>query len=257
MNLTRPKRNSGTLIAAALLLFGGGYRADADALADLRHELQKMRASSPLTATARLDLDQVTRAGGSPMAEKGSIEFGISDTPEGLEIRFPRTLTQRVRNEEEAHRRNPNLTTPIHNSINSVQGTEVADCLDFASLLLRETENARLIEARSGSVDGKPARLLLLAIPARLSSFQKKHVKSLEVKMSVWVREDGLPVAVDRSSQLKASFFLVGVDNVHKESWRLIKIGDRLLARRHEEETAASGLGQNFSRKTTLTITPR
>ncbi|HVT02235.1 MAG TPA: hypothetical protein VHL58_02540 [Thermoanaerobaculia bacterium] len=232
-------------------------QAGADGLADLRHVLQKMSASSPLSATVQLELDQHTRAGGEPLVEKAVIEFEITQTTEGLDVRYPKALSRRVREEQLAHQKNPDLPEPIRNSINSVQAMEIADCIDFAEMLLKETESAQLLEDRPGSVDGKPSRLLVLKIPPHLSSFQKKHVKSLEVKMSIWLSDDGLPLVVDRSSQLRASFFLVGVDNLHKENWRVVRNGDRLIARRHEEEASASGLGQNFSRKTILTITPR
>lgn len=231
--------------------------ARADALADLRQALLKMRASTPLALSARLDLDQHTRAGGQGVIEKGVIDFEITADAEGLSIRYPRALSKRAGEEEAAHRVDPDHPTPIRNAINSVQATEINDCLDFSAMLLREIEHAALVESREGSVDGKPARLLVVKVPPILSSFQKKHVKSLEVRVSIWLAADGLPAAVDRSSQLKASFFVVGVENVHKESWRLIRSGDRLIAHRHEEESTANGLGQNFYRKTILTLSPK
>ena len=83
-----------------------------------------------------------------------------------------------------------------------------------------------------------------------MSKSESKHVKKLEGALSVWVGDDGTPLAAERSISVKARFLLMGFESEQKQSWTYARNGDRLVVVRYEANEKSDGMGQHSTTHT-------
>lgn len=93
-----------------------------------------------------------------------------------------------------------------------------------------------------------------LKLNPKMSKATSKHVKSIDAKMSMWLGDDGVPVGAERTVTVKASFMLMSFTSDQKESWTLGRMGDRLIATRHESTQKSDGMGQHDLSQVTETV---
>ncbi|HSP35155.1 MAG TPA: hypothetical protein VLU46_12630 [Thermoanaerobaculia bacterium] len=142
------------------------------------------------------------------------------------------------------------------NALREIRPRDVFDLVDAAGALTAALESARLLSVKPTVWNGKPAHLLAVALDAKMSKDMAKHVKKLDVSMSIWTGDDGLPLAAEQSTNVKASFMLMSFTSEQKEKWTFARSGDRLIATRHERSSKSDGMGQHGVTRTTEVLRP-
>jgi len=227
--------------------------ARADALTDLRATLGRLSGTTPIrgsvdvTSTARSDDDNKPREG------KVTVGFEVNDS--GLRILYPRETLMQATTEARGRAVDAERPAPVRNGLRGVQPLGLADLLDAAAALSVALESAQLLEAKQSAWRGKPSRLVVFKMAPKMSKAQSKRVKKLDMKLSVWLGDDGIPLGAEQTLEAKASFLLMSFESSQKESWAFARVGDRLVATRHEENGKSDGLGQHQVERTTHMIT--
>jgi hypothetical protein len=233
-----------TLLALRLALAADGR---ADELGELTASLARLPATDPLRAG--LDLQVFRRSKLDNYVDHSRVALELEAGPEGVRVDYPRAVLKQADQELRGQTVDPEKKTPTWTALGALTLNEVAEVLDCSVSLARDLSLAKLVETRAASYQGRPARLLLLNLTPRLSKEARKHVKNAESTMSIWVGEDGLPLAAERTDRTRGTFLLLGFENVRKQSWAFGRRGNRLFALRHQVEDSASGLGQSFQNR--------
>lgn len=99
-----------------------------------------------------------------------------------------------------------------------------------------------------------PASLLSFKLVPKMSKSESKHVKKVDSALSVWVGDDGMPLAAEESMSIKASFLLISFEADQKHNWTYARNGDRLVVTRFESNDKSDGLGQHSTSRTVETV---
>lgn len=220
---------------------------EASDLPTLRATLRQLQGRSALNGSAEYALFTRTRDGRDLREEQGGIRLGWTATATGVSLSFPGTLLSEAEREQRARRADPDYPSPTRNAVYSFHVLQIAEAVDFATTLLRELEGAELL-----STEGTA---LTFQLPPRLARTERKHVRNAEALMTVWLGQDGVPVRVERTVLIRASFFFLRFETGRTDRWELKRQADRLIAVRHEAEDTTAGLNRSVTARTTTTLT--
>lgn len=215
----------------------------ADALADLRATLAQLAATTP--AHGSFELNSVTNNSDEPQPFTGKVSVGFDIDNAGLRILYPKAILLQADQEARAETGNPDRPTPARSGIGRVRALELLNLLDAAAMLNVDLQNAQVVDNRMTTYQGKPARVVSLKLSPKLSQGASKHIKKIDSALSLWLGEDGVPIAAERTVSVKASFMLMSFTNDQKESWSYARAGDRLIATHHEDQQKSDGVGQH------------
>ena len=222
--------------------------AAADGLTDLRLTLSRLPGTTPVHGT--LDVTSTVRSSEEEKPNDGKASVGFEIGEQGLHIIYPRTMLTQATQEARAEARDPERTTPVRSGASHIRPIHVAELLDGAAALSVVLESAQFVQARPATFGGRPAHLLSFKLAPKMSKSESKHVKKLEGALSVWVGDDGTPLAAERSISVKASFLLMGFESEQKQSWTYARNGDRLVVVRYEANEKSDGMGQHSTTHT-------
>jgi hypothetical protein len=222
--------------------------AAADGLTDLRTTLDRLGATTPVHGT--LDVTSTSRSNEDDKANDGKASVGFEIGDSGLHIVYPRAMLTQASQEARAEARDPERSTPVRSGASQVRPLHVAELLDGATALSVLLESAQLVQTRPASIGGRPAHLLSFRIVPKLSKSDSKHVKKVDAALSVWVADDGTPLAAEQSTSVKASFLLISFEADQKVNWTYTRNGDRLVVTRYEASDKSDGLGQHSTSHT-------
>ena len=231
------------LIAAFLLL--APFSARADALADLRATLTRLTATTPAHGAFDVTSTSTDSDEGQAFQGKASVGFEIGDA--GLRILYPKGTLLQADQEARAEAVDPDRQTPVRSGMGRIRALELAELLDAAAMLNVVLLNAQLIESKVTTYRGKATHLEVMKLSPKVSKGSSKHIKKFDGTLSVWLGDDGVPIAGERVLSVKASFMLMSFQQDQKENWEYARSGDRLVATRHEETQKSDGLGQHSS----------
>ncbi len=217
----------------------------ADALTDLRAALGQLPATTPAHGAFELTSTNTSSDEGKAFQGKTNVEFEISDA--GLRVLYPKTTLVQANQEARGEAVDPERQTPARSAMNRVRALELMELLDAASMLNVDLLSAQLTQATATTYRGKPARLIALKLSPKMSKAAIKHVKKLDATLSIWLGDDGVPIAAERALSMKASFMLMSFENDQKESWTFSRRGDRLVATHHDQTQKTDGFGQHDS----------
>jgi hypothetical protein len=227
----------------ALLVLLAPLSANADALADLRATLTQLTATTPVHGAFEVTSTSKSSDEDQPFQGKASVGFEIGDA--GLRILYPKMTLMQANQEARAEAADPDHQTPARSGMGRIRALQLAELLDGAASLTTELLTAQLIDAKPTTYRGKPARLVALKLTPKLSKGTSKRVKKVDATLSVWLGDDGVPIAAERALSLKASFMLMSFESDQKESWTYTRAGDRLVATFCEETQKSDGFGQH------------
>jgi hypothetical protein len=231
-----------------LVFIASSAVARADVLTDLRATLGQLAATTAVHGSIDATSTMSNNEEAQPDNGRATVGFDVSDA--GLRILYPRlTLTQAAA-EARGEAIDPERATPARSGLRRVRPLHIAELLDAAAALGVSLESAQLVETKPASYRGKPSRLIVLKLTPKLSKATSKHMKKLDSSLSVWLGDDGVPVAAERSTYFKASLLLISFENTQKESWSYMRTGDRLIATRYEESEKSDGFGQHNTSQT-------
>jgi hypothetical protein len=229
------------LTLAVLALCGSLLRADG--LSDLKAALRGLPA--PAKVRLKIEAESLERESGKDVIEHRTTL--VEDGPEGIRIledSRPATAPAKAQGKGKGTSKSPG-------SAKKGSG-EFHDELRPAEGLLEQLEKARVLEEKAEAYEGRPARRLKLALDLELDAEARSHLKKAEHEATVWIGQDGLPLAVAHRIEIKARVMLVA------SVWTKIEIRrrfqrsqNRLLVLDEQAEIQGAALGKSFSAKDT------
>ena len=226
--------------------------ARADALTDLRATLAQLTATTAVHGSFEVTSTENNSEEEQP--SEGKVTVGFEADASGLRVVYPKAMLSQAAQEARREATDPDGQTPVRSGASRVRALQLADLLDAAASLNTELITAQLTEVKTSTLQGKPARLLVLKLNPKLSKGSSKHVKKLEGSMSVWLGSDGVPLAAEQTVYIKASFMLMSFEQNQKESWTFTHTGDRLVATHYEETQKSDGMGQHGTSRVEQTV---
>jgi hypothetical protein len=217
--------------------------AAADGLTDLRAALGRLAATTPVHGT--LDVTSTSRSNEEDKANEGKVSVGFEIGDSGLHIICPHPILTEATQEARAEARDPERSGSVRIGAGRVRLLDVADLLDGAAALSVLLESAQLLQAKPANLGGRPAHMLSFKVVPKISKAASKHMKKFDGALSVWVGDDGTPLAAEQSTSAKASLLLISFEVDQKQSWTYARNGDRLVVTRHEANNKTDGPGQH------------
>ena len=214
-----------------------------DALSDLRATLAQLAATTPVHGTFEVTSTETNSDEPQPFAGKASAGFEVDSA--GLRILYPKATLAQANQEARAEALDPDRQTPARSGVRRIHALDLAELLDAASAMSVALQTAHLVEAKQASFRGKPSRLIALKLTPKMSKGESKHVKKIDATLSVWLSDDGVPIAAEQTVYARASFLLMSFESNQKEAWTFARVGDRLVATLHEQTEKADGFGQH------------
>jgi hypothetical protein len=237
-----------TLLLAPTLLF-------ADGLTDVRAALQKLQSDHPLRARVEI---KTRRSGGESNKQKQSESISsvtVESGAEGLKLSWSPDQIKASRKAAWAEIANPDAPKSDIATLKTLEAGQGLNLLDAADPLRRGLERARLLEDKSDTYKGKPARLLVIRIDLTLDEEERKALKSSEAIEKLWLDADGIPIAMDRNIDAKFSKFLIGFKIHEHETREFQRAGGRLVTIYSKKESSGSGFGHSEDSDTSITVT--
>jgi hypothetical protein len=246
----RPWRAVAALLLAVLPVALAG-RAGADELGELAATLARLPGTDEIQGSLELQLSRQSNE--EHWSDRSRAVVEVEDGPQGVRVGMGRAGSRLALQELRAQSLDPSKRTPTYSALQVLSLNEVYGDLDCAAALAQDVSLALRAETRPSTWLGKPARLLVLTLPPRLSDEARKHVRTAESRLSIWLGADGLPLGAERIDHTRGRFLVLFFENVRHQSWTFGRKGNRLFAVRHEVSDNASGMGQDF-RSSTVAI---
>jgi hypothetical protein len=226
--------------------------AHADALTDVRATLSHLIAATPVRGTFEVSTSDRSSEEDQPFTGKAGVSFEAAET--GLRLIYPKALLDQATQEARAEAVDGNRQTPVRTGIGRVRPLALAEMLDAAAALTTELHTAQLLQSKPGVYRGKAARVVTFKLSPPVSKGTAKHLKKLDATLTLYLADDGVPIAADRAVLIKASFLLMSFESDQKQSWIYTRKGDRLVATQYDESQKSDGFGQHQSSTVTETI---
>jgi hypothetical protein len=227
-------------LAIALLLATPVF---ADAISDVRGALGRLTAREPIRCTYELQRTVSNEGKFDNDKFTGKLTLDLEADASGVRISLPRTLLDQVGREQDAEARNPKENMPTVNALNELQPVEAAQATDFAPVLIRMLEGAKVVSDGAGTWGGKPVRVMVFRLLDEPHDGAGK-VTVAENKLTLWLGTDLVPLAAEHLAAGKFSFLIFKGESKQKQSWHLTRVADRLVPLRREFSRTSSGMGQ-------------
>jgi hypothetical protein len=233
---------------------GEGGAARTREVAELAAILARFPATDPIQGSLEMQLSRQSME--EHWTDQSRATVDVEDGPQGLRVGLPRSTSRQTLQELRAQTLDPSKHMPIYNALQALTLNEVSADLDCAAALAQDLALAHAAEVQAAaSYLGKPARLIVLTLPPRLSAEARKHVRNAESRLSIWIGTDGLPLGAEKLEHTRGRFLVLFFENLRKQTWTYGHKGNRLFATRHEVADTASGMGQDFHNATTAILT--
>lgn len=243
------------LMAVLCVLVAGG--AGADTLRDVRIALNRLTATQPIRATFATEqrVKSKGRFANENIIRTASAE--VAHDASGISITIPQALVERVASERRARKVSDDIA---RGPIGSLDTLEIADAIDFRESLLVIIENATVVSEKRATPNNRAGRVLELKLnpkPQReANAIRIGSVKNDET-MRLWIGDDNLPFAAERSQKTTAGFMFIKGTFSAKSNYVFAQAGDRLILARFETSDSGSGMGQDIAKSVVQTLTVR
>lgn len=229
---------------AALLLAVLAAPAHAERLDELRTSLAGWKGTQAVSGTLALTFSRQDHADAAGSVPAVTLDVPVHADRDGVSLRWTPELLERLRSERANP--DPDHRGPVGEGSRELGAERLSGDLDMAPVLARWLKDARLSGEREVDLDGRPARLLEIALTVPLTRKDKKYVNQIDATLKLWLDAAGEPLAADRKVALKGRALLViGFEQTESSHYRFRRVGDRLLAVEHSEELAGSGGGES------------
>lgn len=235
--------------AAVMLLLAITPVARGDTFGDLKAALATLPGRQALHGS--LDLVSTTQDSDDKHEGRATVRIGSDEA--GLSVVYPQDLL--VRLSEESRLEGTGKPQPATNAIREIHASDVAESVNYAPVLLRTLERSHLAEQKPSAWQGQPARQLTFNVDVPLSEKDKKHVKEMTARLTVWIAADNLPLAAQLTVHVKARMMLISFEDQQKEDMTFAHWGDRLVVARKVSDESGSGMGQSSQNHKVGTLT--
>lgn len=229
----------------------------ADPLTEVRSSLARFTGRAPIRATYEVQQSVLSEGkfGNDKYDGKATVE--LEGDAEGVRVVYSRTLLDQVEREESAKSRDPKQETPTVSALRQVDPVDTADVLDFAPVLLRTLDGAKVVTDQAGTWAGKPARVIVFRLADKLDDDDAGKVKFAQNRLTLWLGPELVPLAAERVVEMKISFLIFKAESKQKKSWHFAQVGDRLVRVRLESSESNSGMGQKGNEQLVATAKVR
>lgn len=225
----------------------------ADPVGDLRAALGKLTGRDAIRAT--YEMQRAVSNEGKFNADKysGKVAVELEGDANGYRIAVARQVLDQIERELQAEASDPKKTMPTATALDEIRPVDTASALDFAPVLLRTIEGAKLVAHTNGTWAGKPAQVMIFRLKDEPHDGPGK-VTIAENKLTVWLGADLVPLAAEHLFNAKFSILVIKGETKRKHSWHFARVGDRLVRVRLEGSESGSGLGQKGSETVLATV---
>jgi hypothetical protein len=231
---------------ALLVLLASSRLLLADGLADVRAGLDRLSATAPVKArveTSRQETEKEKPKGplkkGEAVVEHGPSGLSVHLAPEWLPK--PGTKAERKKQEETTVRLDPGQALKL---------------VDPAAEIRQLLDGATLVSDRNETFEGKMLGPSSSTPSPTSTREERKSLKRYEDVVTLRLDADSVPLALDRTLEIKVSKMLISFTVTHRESSRFVRAAGRLITATASEESNGSGLGQSGGAKSRWTVTP-
>jgi len=236
-----------------LLSFALALPLHADPFADLRGAIGKLTARDPISATYEVQRAVTNQGKWANQKFDGKAAVELQGDGNGVRIAFNRPLLEQVTRELQVRAHDPKQSAPTLSALNEISAVAAAEAIDAGPSILHMLDDAKLVDDRDGTWQGKPVRVVIFRLAdKRESDFGKQTVA--ENKLTLWLGTDHVPLAAEHVHSAKFSFLVFKGEAKSKRSWHFAHVGDRLVRTRIEENESGSGLGQKGSSSLVATL---
>jgi hypothetical protein len=244
-----------TIAAIGTLVLLPAPAAGADELTDLTAILAHYPATDEAQGALELQLSRHSTE--ESWSDQSRVTVEVEEGPQGIKVGLPRVTSRQALQELRAQTLDPNKRTPTYNALQVLTLNEAAGDLDCAAQLAQDISLSHLVEVKPATYLGKPARQLVLTLPPRLSGEARKHIKTADSQLTIWVGADGTPLGAEKIDHTRGRFLVLFFESERKQTWVFGHRGPRLFATRHEVSDTASGMGQDYRSSTVAILTLR
>lgn len=224
----------------------------ADGLTDLRSSLSRLQGGEAIRATANIQNWSQDGEGKKARVKQSHSTVQIEDGPNGLRLGWTPVQIQAARKEAQLKASNPETATPNLDSLSALNGLGATAILSQSDHLLHQLQGATLLEDRTDTYQGKPARLVVLKLDPAVGAEEKSMIRDRQETLKVWLDGHGVPLATEHTMSIKASKFLISFTANNREVRNLAVQGNRLVVSNETKESSGSGMGfSNTSKKVT------
>lgn len=226
----------------------------ADPLADIRASLGRLTAREPIRATYEMQqaVTSEGKFGNDKFSGKAAVE--LEGDANGVRIVYPRALLEQIEQEQSAKSRDPKQSTPTVSALRQVDPVDTTDAVDFAPVLLRLLDGAKVVIDQAGTWQARPARVVVFRLADKLDPDDAGKVKLAENRLTLWLGADHTPLAAEHVVNAKFSFLFLKGESKQKTSWHFARVADRLVRVRLESSESNSGMGQKGSEQLVATL---
>jgi hypothetical protein len=226
----------------------------ADGLTDLRVALQKLQSDQPLRARVEI---KTRRSGGESAKQKQSESVSsviVESGADGFKLNWSPEQIKASRKAAWTEATNPDAPKSDIATLKTLEPGQALNLFDAADALRRHLERARLLEDKSDTYKGKPARLLVIRIELALDEEERKALKSSEAIEKLWLDNDGIPIGMDRTIDARFSKFLIGFKIHEHETREFQRAAGRLVTISSTKESSGAGFGHSEESHTTIAV---
>jgi hypothetical protein len=241
---------------AALLVLLFANAAWANGLDDLRTAIGSLQGQGTVRGTfeARQSKQEVDK---SKAPEAADAMAQVEHDGTSLTVRWDRSTLKRANDEA-----NPPYNGKPKETLSTVVGTSSAlrieDCVNHAPGLLRELDGAQLKSERSDTFQGKPVRVLELALVERAPDDEHINMKESLHTATVWLGQDNIPIKATVIHRRKAKVLVfLSFEQQVKEDFVFTQVANRLVIVKRDEQGTAKGLGSDGQYHNTYSFTPK
>jgi hypothetical protein len=242
-------------LTLAAYLTAAGSRARADELADLTAAVTRLAAGDEVQGSLELQLSRHSTE--EAWSDVSRVTVSVEDGAQGLKVGLPHAVSRQALQELRTQTLDPSKHTPTYNALQVLTLNEAVGDVDCAAHLAQDLGLSHLVDVKPTTYLGKPARLMVVKLPPRLSEEARKHIKTAESQLSIWIGPDGLPLGAEKIEHTRGRFLVLFFESERRQTWVFARRGQRLYATRHEVSDSATGMGQDYRSSTVATLTLR
>jgi hypothetical protein len=229
--------------------------ARGDEIAELAATLSRYPATDEAHGSLELQLSRQSME--EHWTDQSHAVVEVEDGPQGIRVGLSKSGSRQALQELRNQTLDPSQRTPTYSVLQVLNLNEISGDLDCAAPLSQDVSLSHIVEVKPATFAGRAARLVVLALPPRLSAEARKHVKTAESRLSIWVGADGTPLAAEKIEHTRGRFLVLFFESERKQTWTYARKGNRLYATRHEVSDSASGMGQDYRSSTVATLVLR
>jgi hypothetical protein len=235
------------LMAIVCLFFALAARGDT--FGELKSAVGRLGARQAVRATFASEVKVKAAGKFANEAVARSMSVDVVHDMSGVTITVPQALVEKAgRGSDET----------AQNAIDAIRAMHIVEALDYRGAFLHILNCGTVAEEKRVVFRGKAARLLVLNLKVPLrkgNSISIGSSKVAEDRLSVWVGDDNLPLAAERTRKTSGGFLIFHSDMQERTSITFAQAGDRLILTRLETTSNGSGMSQTFDEHSVQTVT--